>query len=163
VVYPTDLVLLGKAFLTLETVGLRLYPEIDFDEEMRPFLLEVTKRELDPKRLLRNAQASTFDTLYFFKHLPEQTRALLERFEKGQFGVKIDLQELQDLKAEFDRQNDVRVLAFLAVALLIGSAVALRLEQLPLFAGVSLGQIGFATAVVIVIWLFLLVRKRPDR
>jgi len=161
VVFPADLVLLGKAFFTLETIGLRLYPEIDFDQEMRPFLSEVFTRELSPARLAAKAKSASFDSLYFLRNLPAQTRALLDKFEKGEIGVKIDLQELHDLKAEFDRQNDVRVLAVLAAALLVGSAIAIRLDQRMLVAGLTLGQIGFAVAIVVTVWLFVLIRRRP--
>lgn len=162
VYFPTDLVLLGKAFVTLENIGLALYPGIDLEAELTPFISEVVKRELDPSKIARDVTASVFDNLLFAKSLPGMTRALLERLEKGEVGVRIDLDELHDLKTEFDRQNDVRVLALLAAALLLGSAFVMRLdERLELF-GLSLGQVGFAIAIVVVVWLFVLIRRRPD-
>lgn len=160
--FPTDLVLVGKAFLTLETLGLRLYPEVDLDVELRPFLIDVMKRELQPANIVREMQASAFDTLHFLKRLPDRTRGLLDRLEKGEIAVRIDLQELHDLKAEFDRQNDVRVLGVLVAALLVGSSVALRLDQRLAVAGFSLGQIGFVVAIVVTIWLFVLIKRRPQ-
>lgn len=159
--FPTDLVLLGKAFLVLETIGIRLYPEIDLEETFRPFGTEALKRELSPKRLAAAAHGEAFDSLYFLKHLPDRTQALFEKLERGTLGVKIDLQEIHDLKAEFDRQNDVRVLSLLAVALLIGSAIVLRIDQRAAALGIPLGAGGFAAASVLIVWLFVLVRKRP--
>ncbi len=159
--FSTDLVLLGKAFLTLETMGLKLFPDIDIDTELRPFLVDVMKKELSPANMVRDLEASAFDTLYFLKRLPEQTRVLLDRFEKGSIGVKIDLEELHDLKAEFDRQNDVRVLGVLVAALLLGSAVAMRLDQKWASAGDILGQFGFVAAIVVTVWLFVLIRRKP--
>lgn len=162
VYFPTDLVLLGKAFLTLENMGLALYPEIDLEAELTPFIAEVIKRELDPSKIARDMTASAFDNLLFAKQLPGKTRALLDRVEKGEIGVHIDLEELHDLKAEFDRQNDVRVLAVLVAALMLGSALVMRLdERLELF-GLSLGRIGFTVAIVVIAWLFVLIRKRPN-
>ncbi|MEY4744618.1 MAG: hypothetical protein RL272_563, partial [Candidatus Parcubacteria bacterium] len=159
--FPTDLVLLGKAFLVLETMGLRLYPEIDLEETFRPFGVEALKRELSPARLAAAAHGEAYDTLYFLKHLPDRTQALFERLERGTLGVKIDLQELHDLKAEFDRQNDVRVLSLLAVTMLVGSAIVLRLDQRAAALGIPLGAAGFAAASVLTVWLFVLIRKRP--
>ncbi len=161
VTFPTDLVLLGKAFLVLETMGLRLYPEIDLEETFRPYGAAALRRELSPSRLAAAANGEAFDALYFLKHLPDRTQALFDRLERGTLGVKIDLQELHDLKAEFDRQNDVRVLSLLAVALLVGSAIVLRLDQRAIALGIPLGTVGFAAASVLVVWLFFLVRKRP--
>lgn len=159
--FPTDLVLLGKAFLTLETIGLELYPDADLEKELSPFLALVVKEELSPSRLISDARNSMFDTVHLLKNLPVETRALMERIERGEIGVKIDLQELRDLKTEFDRQNDVRVLAVLASALLVGSAVMLRVDQHAAALGIPLGRIGFGVAVVVVLWLFLLIRRRP--
>jgi ubiquinone biosynthesis protein len=159
--FPSDLILMAKAFATLENIGLRLYPDIDLDDVLRPFLADLLKEELSPKKALKELQSSAFDRLYFLKHLPDQTRALLERFERGQVGVRLDFQELHDLKTEFDRQNDARILAFLAIAIFLGSAIALRLDVRLASVGVSLGQLGFAAAAVIIIWLLFVTRRRP--
>lgn len=163
ITFPADLVLLGKAFLTLETIGLRLYPEIDLEAEFRPFVGKVLREEFAPEKISRELQSSAFDTLHFLKRLPERTRALLERIEHGEIGVRIDLKELHDLKSEFDRQNDVRILAVLAVALLVASAIVLRVDSALSAWRVPLGQAGFAASLVLVVWLFVLIRKRPGR
>ena len=159
--FPTDLVLLGKAFLALETMGLALYPDIDLDAAFRPFVGKVLASELSPKRLTSVVQADAFDSLYFLKHLPDRTRALFERLERGTLGVKIDLQELHDLKAEFDRQNDVRVLSLLVIAAMIASAIVLRLDDTTAFLRPSLGMLGFAVSSVLAVWLFVLIARKP--
>jgi ubiquinone biosynthesis protein len=159
--FPTDLILLGKAFYTLETMGLRLFPEIDLAATFKPYVSQAFAHELSPRRLVASAQGEAFDAMYFLKHLPERTQALLDQLERGSLSVKIDLQELHDLKTEFDRQNDVRVLAVLAVALLIGSAIVLRVDQRAAAYGVPLGAASFIASAVLVLWLFLLIRRRP--
>lgn len=161
IVFPSDLILLAKAFVMVENNGLQLYPDIDIETEMRPMLTEVVREELSPKQVVANLKTSAFDSLYFMRHLPEQTQALFERLDRGEVGVKLNLQELRDLKEEFDRQNDVRVLALLAAALLIASAAVLRLDQRANALGFSVGEIGLAVALVVVVWLFVLVRRRP--
>lgn len=161
VTFPSELVLLGKAFLTLETIGLKLYPEIDLEEMFRPFLFEAMKGEFSPSKLIKDAQTSAFDTLHFVKRLPERTRALLDRLERGEIDVRIDFKELHDLKSEFDRQNDVRVLAIVAVALLVSSAIIMRVDESASAARIPVGQIGFGASVVLAVWLFLLIRRRP--
>jgi ubiquinone biosynthesis protein len=159
--FPTDLVLLGKAFLALETMGLALYPDIDLDATFRPLVIEALGRELSPARLSSAAQSEAFDSLYFLKHLPDRTKALFERLEKGTLGVKIDLQELHDLKSEFDRQNDVRVLSLMVVAMLAASAIVLRVDQEAAVLRMPLGVTGFIISSVLVLWLFMLIAKRP--
>jgi ubiquinone biosynthesis protein len=159
--FSRELLLVGKSLLTIENIGLNLYPEVDLEAELKPFLGEVFRQEFNPAKLAKDARSTAFDTFYLLKHLPEQTRLLLERLSSGQVGVKIDLQELRDLKNEFDRQNDVRVLAVLAAAMLLASAAAIRLDQAAVDWGVSIGRVGFGISVILVLWVFHLVGKTP--
>jgi ubiquinone biosynthesis protein len=161
VLFSRELLLVGKSLLTIENVGLSLYPDVDLEAELKPFLSEVFRQEFSPKKMAHDAQATAFDTFYFLKHLPEQTRLLLERLSSGQVGVKIDLQELRDLKAEFDRQNDVRVLAILAAAMLLASAAAIRMDQVAVNWGMDIGRLGFGVSMILILWVFFLVSKTP--
>ncbi len=159
--FPTDLVLMGKAFFTLENIGFRLYPEIDLSEIIRPHLAEMLKRELNPVNAIKEMQSSAFDSLYFLKHLPDQTRALLDRLERGEVGVKLNLTELQDMKREFDRQNDVRILAIVVAVVFLGSAVAMRVEEKVLAFGLPVGEMGIVFGLLGLLWLLVLVSHRP--
>jgi ubiquinone biosynthesis protein len=161
IVFPTDLILLAKAFVIIENTVLDLFPDLDIETELRPYLSEVIKEELSPRQVVANLKTSAFDNLYFMRHLPEQTQALFERFNKGEVGVKLNLQELRDLKEEFDRQNDVRVLSFLVASLLIASAAVMRVDQKALAVGISMGEIGLGVALIVTVWLFVLIRRKP--
>ncbi len=159
--FSRELLLVGKTLITLENTGLNLYPDVDLAAELQPFLSMVFKKEFSPAKLARDAGSSAFDALYLMKHLPEETRLLLDRLAKGEVGVRIDLQELYDLKAEFDRQNDIRVLGILAATLFLGSALVVRYDQAAGIGGLTLGRVGFAVALVLLVWVFYLVRKQP--
>jgi len=159
--FSRELLLVGKTLLTIENVGLGLYPDIDLDEAIKPYLNEVFKQEFNPKKIAHDARATAFDTFYLLKHLPEQTRKLMERLSSGEIGVKIDLQELRDLKAEFDRQNDIRVLAIVAAALLLASAAVMRVDQTVAAWGLDLGRLGFGVSLIMIVWVFYLVSRQP--
>jgi len=159
--FPTDMILMGKAFFTLEEFGLKLCPQIDLAKVMSPFLKQMLRDELSPEKILKETQSAAFDRFYFLKHLPDQTRALFDRLEKGEIGVKLNLQELHDLKAEFDRQNDARILAVLTAALFLGSAAVMRLDEGFASAGLPLGEIGFVAALIMLIWVMVLTRRKP--
>jgi ubiquinone biosynthesis protein len=163
ILFSRELLLVGKSLLTIEDVGLSLYPDVDLEAELRPYLGQVFRQEFSPKKIAKDAQATAFDTFYFMKHLPEQTRLLLDRLSSGQVGVKIDLQELRDLKAEFDRENDVRVLAILAAAMLLASAAAIRLDQAAVTWGMDIGRLGFGVSIILVLWVFYLVNRSPKQ
>ncbi len=159
--FSRELLLVGKTLITLENTGLNLYPDVDLADELQPFLTQVFKREFSPAKLAKDASNTAFDALYLMKHIPDETRLLLDRLAKGEVGVRIDLQELYDLKAEFDRQNDVRVLAVLAAALFLGSALVVRYDLAAGIGGFTLAKAGFAIALLLLIWVFFLIRKQP--
>ncbi len=163
ILFPADLILLGKAFLTVEAMVLKLDPDFDLTAAIKPQVTAALLDEFSPDKMRQTAETSVFDALQFLKRLPEETRSLLERFEKGEVGVRIDLQELYDLKEEFDRQNDLRVLALLSAALAIGSAVIMRAEQKLAVLGLPVGEIGFMVSSAMMVWLFLLIRKGPKK
>ncbi|MDD5252238.1 MAG: AarF/ABC1/UbiB kinase family protein [Patescibacteria group bacterium] len=160
-IFPRELLVTGKALLTFENTGLALDPEINIVEVMQPFLSEVFRQEFSPKKLAKDAAATAFDRLYLLKHLPEETRLLMERLARGEIGVRIDLDELRGLKAEFDRENDVRVLAVLASAGLIGSALTLwsNASSVPFWA--MLGRLGFGLSLALAVWVFVMVGQKP--
>ncbi len=159
--FSRELLLVGKTLLTIENVGLGLYPDIDLGETIKPYLNEVFRQEFNPKKIVHDARTTAFDTFYLLKHLPEQTRRLMERLSSGEIGVKIDLQELRDLKAEFDRQNDIRVMAVMAAALLLASAAALRLDQTAAAWGLDIGRLGLGVSLILIAWVFYLVSRPP--
>lgn len=154
--FPADLALFGKAIITTEAMGLKLYPQFDFNKELEPFVKKALKIYLDPKRTLQAMKTDIFDYLEFLKTLPEKTQGLLQKIEKGDVSVKIDAGELLGIKAEFDRQNDLRILGAATIALFFISLAFAYLEGKRSIAGVSLSSIGLVISIVL---LFLLVTR----
>ncbi|OGD39224.1 hypothetical protein A3A25_01920 [Candidatus Azambacteria bacterium RIFCSPLOWO2_01_FULL_46_26] len=158
IVFPSNLVLLGKAMLATEAMAKRFYPKFDFNEQFAAFVGMVYRSAFDPRAAAKDFQDNMFDYLAFLKKLPEHTLKLLEKFEKGDIGVKINIEEFIEVKEEIDRQNDVRILAGLTAITLLTSALVMNIEEARIF-GISLGRIGLLIGFVLIIWLFNLVRK----
>jgi len=158
-VFNTDLVLLGKALSTTEAMIYELDPRFDIAAAVSDFIGTLYKEELRPEKVVRTLEMKGGEYLSFLRELPERTMKLLQKIESGEIGVKVNLDEIQDLKKEFDRQNDVRVLALVVVALFLGSAVVLRMEQSQFLGGVSLGKIGMLATGMLMVWLLVLVRR----
>ncbi|OGD44335.1 hypothetical protein A3J02_00620 [Candidatus Azambacteria bacterium RIFCSPLOWO2_02_FULL_46_11] len=158
IVFPSNLVLLGKAMLATEAMAKRFYPKFDFNEQFADFVGMVYRSAFDPRAAAKDFQDNMFDYLAFLKKLPEHTLKLLEKFEKGDIGVKINIEEFIEVKEEIDRQNDVRILAGLTAITLLTSALVMNIEEARIF-GISLGRIGLLIGFVLIIWLFNLVRK----
>lgn len=159
IVFPSNLVLLGKAMLATEAMAKRFYPKFDFNKQFADFVGMVYRSAFDPRAAAKDFQDNMFDYLAFLKKLPEHTLKLLEKFEKGDIGVKINIEEFIEVKEEMDRQNDVRILAGLTAITLLTSALVMNIEEARIF-GISFGRIGLGIGFVLIIWLFNLVRKK---
>lgn len=160
VVFPIDFVLFGKALVTVEAMGQKIYPELDFSKELTPFVEKVYAKKFKPKNLKYEIQNVSLDYLSLLKNLPEQTRQLLNKIETGKLSVKIDAHEILDIKHEIDRQNDIKILSFVIIALIISSAILLRAETLITFLGFTLGEIGIFVSMLLLIWILILIKRK---
>ncbi len=162
VAFPADLALFGKAIITTEAMGLKLYPKFNFNKELKPFVDKALKYYLDPRRSLQTLKTDIFDYLEFLKTLPERTQSLLSKIEKGELSVKFDTSELSEFKREFDRQNDVRILGVITAAVFVATAALFYAEGQRTVAGFSLSSIGLAATGILFFWLIIKLRKRPE-
>lgn len=159
--FPADLALFGKAIITTEAMGLKLYPQFDFNKEFKPFVERALRTYLDPRRALQTLKTDIFDYLGFLKTLPEKTQSLLQKIEKGDLEVKIDATELLGIKTEFDRQNDVRVLGTATIALFVISAAFSYLEGVKSIGGIKFSSIVLSISVFLLFWLGARIIKKP--
>ena len=116
---------------------------------------------MDPKKNLQTLKSDIFDYLEFLKTLPEKTQTLLQKFEKGDIGVKIDTRELLGIKTEFDRQNDSRILGLITMVLFLVSSVFAFSEGIRSIWGVRLSSMGFMFSTVLLFWLAVRLIKKP--
>lgn len=158
--FPVDLVLFAKALLTVESVLRTLDPRINMDAAMAPLFDQLTMSRLDPRSWLPEAREEALELVRKLPLIPERTSALLKRMDEGHFSVRLDLDELKSLMEEFDRENDLRVLAVVAAGVLVASALLLASpDALPW--GSAFGKMGLAAAAVMLLGVFLQARHTP--
>lgn len=156
VVLPADLVLMFKAFLTLEGMGRSLDPDFDMAGEAAPVLEEVLRRHYSPLNVGRRVRDSLFQTLRLLGSLPDDLSRLLRSARRGRIEVHVDIKELHEVSVRLDRAASRLTLGVVTAALIIGSAIVLNVQGeqeafgLPLF-----GLLGFIGAAVGGIWLLI--------
>lgn len=159
--FPADFALFGKALITTEATGLKLYPEFDLNKELEPFVKKALMEYLSPSKALRTLETEIFDYLGFLKNLPERIQNVLTKMEKGEIGIKLDTEDLQGIKREFDRQNDLRILGIVLTAVFFATFGLLYLEGKKTLFGFSLGSLGLALSVILFVWFLFRLRKGP--
>jgi ubiquinone biosynthesis protein len=159
--FPTDHALFGKAIVTTEAMGLKLHPELDLNEELAPFVKKALREHLSPRKAFRTLQADFLDHLNFMSHLPERIQNVLNKIEKGEIGVKMDTEDLQGIKREFDRQNDLRLLGLVLTAVFLATFGLLYLEGITAFLGIPFSRLGMALFAVLSVWFLYKLRQGP--
>ncbi len=155
VVLPADLVLMFKAFITLEGMGRTLDPEFDMAGEAAPVLEEVLRRHYSPINISRRFRKTLFHSLRLLASLPDDFSRLLRNASRGRIEVHVDIKELHEVSVRLDQAASRLTLGVVTAALIIGSAIVLNVQGdqdsgLPLF-----GLLGFIGAAIGGIWLLI--------
>jgi len=159
-ILPADLVLMLKAFITLEGMGRSLDPDFDMASEAAPVIKAVLKRHYSPSRIAERLQRSVADTLRVLGGLPEDLSRLLRMARRGRIEVHIDINSLKEVSARLDKAASRLTLGIVTAALIIGSAITLNVQYDPNDTGLPLlGTIGFAGAALGGIWLLISIWK----
>ncbi len=159
--FPGDLALFGKALVTTESMGLTLHPEFNFNEELEPFVKRAMMKQFSPVKALQSVEADILDYLGFIKNLPERVQTVLTKLEKGEIGIKLDTGDLQGLKREFDRQNDLRLLGVALATVSFATFGLLYLEGQKTLFGFSLSRLGITLGITLLVWFLVKLRKAP--
>lgn len=141
---PAELLMVGKALMTIEIIGRRLDPDIDIWTELRPYFLELVKRRYTPERmgkvLLRAGRVLTTAAV----DLPGQVHDILEDARAGRLSI---VASDPAAAAATDRLGK-RILSAAVVMSLVGSATALLVVD----RHVSFAVLMYAMAFLLVTW-----------
>ncbi|MEE4329331.1 MAG: AarF/UbiB family protein [Wenzhouxiangella sp.] len=153
-ILPADLVLMLKAFITLEGMGRTLDPEFDMASEAAPLIERILKRHYAPSSVARRVQQSLLETARVLGGLPDDLSRLLRAARRGRIEVHVDVKSLQEVSSRLDRAVSRLTLGIVTAALIIGSAIAMNVD--PTEHGVPvLGLLGFVGAALGGIWLLI--------
>jgi len=153
-VLPADLVLMLKAFITLEGMGRSLDPNFDMAGEAAPVIEGVLRQHYSVTNMARRMQQGVAETLKMLGTLPSDLSRLMKMARKGRIEVHVDITDLKEVGNRLDRAASRLTLGVVTAALIIGSAIVLNVQTdeeafgLPLF-----GLLGFIGAALGGVWL----------
>lgn len=158
--FPTNLILFSKAFVTVEGTVYSLYPDFDPSQELTPLIVKVIREKFEPQRFTKDIAVRLVEYFSFLQQLPEHTLKLMEKIEKGQVDIHIDKSEIMVIKETMDRENNIRLISIIIVALIVSSGIILRLEQQTFVFGFSVAKIELLLALILGIWLLVLIKRK---
>ena len=153
---PSDLVLLIKAIITIEGVGLMLYPPFNIMETLEPFVMGLVNRQMQPTELAGRLARYAEETLFFAKRIPEDFGETLRQVRENKLEIGFRHKGLDSLASTMERAANRLALAIFAGALILGSSFLIKYRVGPVIRGISIpGTVGFIIAFFMGLWVVI--------
>lgn len=145
----SDLLILGKAFMTAESLVRELDPEFKFVEAMKPYAKKIIRGKFSPSNMTREGIKFFFDLQKALKDAPKALEVLIRNAKEGKGELILRHEKLEELENHIDRASNRLAFAIVVAAIIIGSSTIAQYEIGPKIFGFSaLGIIGYVLAAI---------------
>ena len=152
--FPSDLILLAKALITIEGIGRNLDPDFNLIEEIRPGVETLIRKRLSKENLRRESKQILRDYYEITKTLPGNLKELLAHITNNNFKIDLEHRGLERLIRTLDQSSNRISFSFLIGSLIIGSSLIVQTGAGPhLFGMPALGLLGYSIAAFLGLWL----------
>lgn len=124
--YPADLMLLIRAIIALQGVGLELDPEFNLAPHLAPLIEQLVHERYNPKRMASRVLADAETLLRTFHNLPIHVDQTLAKLARDDLRVHIEHGHLEHLITEIDRSSNRVVIGMVMSSLILASALVIR-------------------------------------
>lgn len=157
---PPDVVLVAKAFLTVEGVAIWLNPKFNLTEESKPLIENLKEQRFS--RATSNFSRDALRTYEVAKDIPKNANRALERLASGKISINIDETIFHKAAIDLDLEMSKRNIAFTSCAFFIGSALLAGLAPELVFLGFPLYTWGFA-GFILTLFMLMFVSVKMHR
>lgn len=145
--FPPDLLLLSRAFLTVEGVVHRLNPDFSVAEAAAPFAKDLARYRLRPDRLARVVVSETTDYLEMLARIPVAVDTALDRLNRGETEIAFHHKGLDRLINRIDIVSNRVSFSVIIGSLIVGSSLIIQAQRGPLIFDLPLlGVLGYVVA-----------------
>ncbi|HTZ18563.1 MAG TPA: AarF/UbiB family protein, partial [Dissulfurispiraceae bacterium] len=153
---PSELLLIDKTLMMLETLCRHLDPQIDVIAAAEPFASKLGLRRITPDRIIEQARDNLKEIADFTRIFPKQMKKLLKKAVKDDLQIKMYHVNLPEFMKDMDRASNRIAFAMIVSAITLSSAIMHAAGVLPTVFGLSfLGLITFAVAFFLGLWLIV--------
>jgi len=153
---PSDLILVNKAMLILESLGRELDPDFDFISAAEPYATKIIGERVRPAKLYERARKNVMEVSDFISLFPKQMKQIIRKVLKDDIHVKMTHVGLDRLIRDMDRSSNRISFSMIISAILLSSAIMHAMNVGPTFHGMSvLGFTAFGFAFIMGIWLII--------
>lgn len=157
---PQNLLLLLKALVMIEGVGLFLDPKYNIIKNMEPYVERLIARKYEPRKLLRNVYETYLDIAETLRALPSDVREIMQKMKQGKVNFDVDIPAIDRFNQDFKTVANRIAFAIVVAAMILGSALVIHADIPPHYHNVPvLGVAAFVIAAFFAIRLLLAISK----
>ncbi len=160
---PPNMLLLIKALVIIEGVGLKLDPYYNIIENITPFVRRLLARKYHPAKLGRQAVRAAGDAVRLLTALPEDFMEVMRKVRQGRLHIEFEHTGLDPFYREMDQVSNRLAFSILVAALILGSALLVIAHIPPYIYGISaLGFVGFVISGLLALRLIWSILKHGN-
>jgi ubiquinone biosynthesis protein len=156
-VLPSDLALMFKALITLESSGRRYDPDFALVDRLRPFVERAVSARYAPAEIGRRGGASIGKVVELLQAIPGDLSRLLKDARRGRLRLDLDLKRLDAFHGRIDRTINRVTIGIMTASLVVGSSIVMTVDTGPQLLGMPiltiLGLLGYLVAFVNSVWI----------
>jgi len=159
--FHPDLLLLAKAFVTVEGMGRMLDPDFDMTLHLRPMMEKEIRERLSPKSALKYMGTNINSYVNLIKTLPKDLKEILNRINRDKFKIDLEHRGLDRFIRELDKSINRLSSSMIIAALIVGSSIVMQIGKGPLLLGFPIfAFMGYTIAALIgLVWLIAIIRS----
>ncbi len=159
-VLPADLILLIKAYITLDGLGRYLNPDFNTLDFTAPYIRNIMLERYRPEAMAKRGWRNLLSVADLLSSLPKDLRKLLRATRKGAIQVDITVRHLDRYVNRLDNAISRLTMGMVIASLLIGTSIIMTVKGGPeLFGLPAFGFLGYTFAAVGGLWLLFSIWK----
>jgi len=141
---PANLLLLLKALVMIEGVGLMIDPKYDIIKNIEPYVTRLLAKKYSPKQLTKTAFKTFGDLTKLAANFPEEIEDVLQKIRKGKLHIEFEHKGLENFQHTMEIISNRISFTLVLVALLLSSSIVVVADLPPKIYGMpALGFFGF--------------------
>lgn len=150
VIMPRDLVLMGKALVTVGAMVTELDPALNAAQLAEPYARKLAREKIAPGALGRALSVNAHHVGMLIRSAPRDIRLLLERLKTGSFDLSIKHSGFDQYLRELDKAGNRLAVSIILAAIIMSSTSMIANKVGPLIGDTSmLGLLGYGLGFVL--------------
>ncbi len=153
---PPDIVMMGKALVISEAVGVKLYPEFNLFDLLIPYTKGLLFDSINPLKQYRKILHILEQSSDILTSLPEDLQNFIHKINNDKLTMNLEHKGLDDFTRELDRSSNRISFSMVIASLIVGSSLVIQLDKGPFILDYpAIGVVGYVLASVFGIWLLI--------